>query len=118
MRAAGKTRTKGKRDTGIWLIALFKLAKGLLLLAVGIGAAALLHNGVETMLDRWANVLWVGRESRLVESLIDKVASLNDNELKLTEIGTFIYSALLLTEGTGLLLRQRWAEFLTIIITA
>jgi uncharacterized membrane protein (DUF2068 family) len=33
-------------------------------------------------------------------------------------VGTFVYAALLLTEGTGLLLRKRWAEYFTIITTA
>lgn len=33
-------------------------------------------------------------------------------------MGTFVYAALLLTEGTGLLLRKRWAEYFTIITTA
>jgi uncharacterized membrane protein (DUF2068 family) len=107
-----------KRDTGIVLIAIFKLAKGLILLFVGLGVAALLHDGVEAELDRWANVLWVGRESRLIERLIDKIASVDAKELRWAEVGTFVYSALLLTEGTGLLLRQRWAEYLTIVITA
>lgn len=111
-------KKKPKRDTGIWLIAIFKLVKGLLLLTAGIGAAALLHNGVESTLERWVNVLWIGRESRLVERLIEKVASIDRKQLELAEAGTFVYAALLLTEGTGLLLRQRWAEYLTIVITA
>src|SRR5690349_6285193 len=117
MPRGGKTGEK-KRDTGIWLIAIFKLVKGLLLLLVGIGAATLMHKDIQSTLHHWANVLWVGRESRLVEKLFAKVASLDDNKLMITEIGTFVYSALLLTEGTGLLLRQRWAEYLTVIITA
>ena len=33
-------------------------------------------------------------------------------------MGTFFYSALLLTEGTGLLLGKRWAEYFTIIATS
>ncbi len=33
-------------------------------------------------------------------------------------MGTFFYSALLLTEGTGLFLGKRWAKFFTIIATS
>jgi hypothetical protein len=36
----------GSRSTGLWLIAIFKLVKGLLLLAVGIGALTLLHKAL------------------------------------------------------------------------
>jgi uncharacterized membrane protein (DUF2068 family) len=33
-------------------------------------------------------------------------------------VGTFIYAAIFLTEGTGLALSKRWAEYFTIITTA
>jgi len=112
-------QSRGKRrDKVILLIAIFKLAKGLILLAAGVAAAALLRSGFESTLDRWVSALWIGRESRIVERLIDRLTSVNPRQLQLAEIGTFVYSALLLTEGTGLLLRRRWAEYLTIIITA
>ena len=111
-------RSGGKRDVGITLIAIFKLTKGLLLLAAGIGAAMLIHNGVQATLDHWVRTLWIGRESRLVQELLDKMSSVDVRKLKLAEEGTFVYAGLLLTEGTGLLLRQHWAEYLTIIITA
>jgi uncharacterized membrane protein (DUF2068 family) len=42
----------------------------------------------------------------------------DDKKLKALSIGTFFYSALFLTEGTGLALRKRWAEYLTIVSTA
>ncbi|HET7296266.1 MAG TPA: DUF2127 domain-containing protein, partial [Gemmatimonadales bacterium] len=37
--------------------------------------------------------------------------------LKEISAGTFFYAALLLTEGTGLLLARRWAEYFTVIVT-
>jgi uncharacterized membrane protein (DUF2068 family) len=43
---------------------------------------------------------------------------LNDQKLKELSVGTFIYSAVFLTEGIGLALRKRWAEYFTIITTA
>jgi uncharacterized membrane protein (DUF2068 family) len=33
-------------------------------------------------------------------------------------IGTFLYSAVFLTEGVGLALQKRWAEYVTILTTA
>jgi len=33
-------------------------------------------------------------------------------------LGALAYAAVLLTEGIGLLMAQRWAEYLTIVITA
>jgi uncharacterized membrane protein (DUF2068 family) len=42
----------------------------------------------------------------------------DDRKLKALSVGTFFYSGLFLTEGTGLALRKRWAEYLTIVSTA
>ncbi len=47
-----------------------------------------------------------------------KLLSLDDRKLKAIGAGTFFYAALLLTEGIGLLLRRRWAEYFTVIVTA
>jgi uncharacterized membrane protein (DUF2068 family) len=38
--------------------------------------------------------------------------------LKELSVGTFIYAAIFLTEGTGLALHKRWAEYFTIITTS
>ena len=52
-------------------------------------------------MDRALSVLW----------------SLDERKLKAIGVGIFVYAALPLTEGTGLLLRQRWAEYFTVIVT-
>jgi uncharacterized membrane protein (DUF2068 family) len=43
---------------------------------------------------------------------------LDDKRLKELSIGTFFYSALFMTEGIGLSLGKRWAEYLTVVSTA
>ena len=105
-------------DSGIWFIAVFKLAKGLLLLAIGLGVATLLHEDVAATLTHWANVFWIARESRYLQALVYKVAAFDHRTFKISEISSFVYSAVLLTEGVGLLRSKRWAEYLTVIVTA
>jgi uncharacterized membrane protein (DUF2068 family) len=99
------------------LIALFKLIKGLLLVAIGIGAFRLLHRDVADTVMRWVNILRVDPDNRFIHAALTRVLSISPKQLKVTSAGTFIYAALLLTEGTGLLLRKRWAEYFTIITT-
>ncbi len=53
-----------------------------------------------------------------VRLLLTKLSILDDRRLKELSVGTFFYSAVFLTEGTGLALGKRWAEYLTIISTA
>ena len=106
------------RDTGLLLIAVFKLAKGLLLVAAGIGALKLLHRDVAAVAAHWTAVIHVDPDNRYIHALMGKILSVNDRRLREISAGTFLYAALFLTEGTGLALRKRWAEFLTIVTTA
>ena len=103
---------------GLRYIAAFKLVKGLALLALGIGALKLLHKDVAEVLLRWLDHLRVDPDNRFIHRLLEKLSLLDDRKLKELSVGTFFYSALLLTEGIGLWLGQRWAEYLTIIATS
>jgi len=109
---------ESKSTATLLLIALFKLVKGLLLLAVGIGAVKLLHRDVEQTVTHWVEILRVDPDNRMIHSLLTHVFSLRPGQLKAASVGTFIYAGLLLTEGVGLLLRKRWAEYFTIITTS
>jgi uncharacterized membrane protein (DUF2068 family) len=103
---------------GIRLIAAFKLFKGLVLLAVGIGAVKLVHKDIAFELERWADMFRVDPNNHYIHLLLERFLTLDARKLKELSVGTFFYSALLLTEGTGLLLGQRWAEYFTIIATS
>ena len=111
--------TKSKaHGRGLRLIAAFKLLKGLALLALGIGALKLLHKDVEAIIVHWINVFQVDPHSHYLRLLLEKLSILDDRRLKELSVGTFIYSAIFLTEGAGLAFRKSWAEYLTIITTA
>jgi uncharacterized membrane protein (DUF2068 family) len=103
---------------GLWLIAAFKLFKGFALLAVAIGVLKLLHKDVASEVERWINFLRVDPHNHHIDKLLAKLGLLDDRKLKELSVGTFCYSALLLTEGVGLALKKRWAEYFTIISTA
>jgi len=99
-------------------IAIFKLFKGVLLLIAGIGALRLLHRDVGEVVAHWVDVLQVDPDNRFIHRLLIRMLSVTPKQLEEASAGTFVYSGLLLTEGTGLLLRKRWAEYFTIISTA
>jgi uncharacterized membrane protein (DUF2068 family) len=110
-----KQRAHGR---GLRLIAAFKLLKGLALLALGIGALKLLHKDVAALVVHWINIFQVDPNGHYVRLLLAKLSILDDRRLKELSVGTFIYSGVFLTEGTGLALGKRWAEYLTIGTTA
>jgi uncharacterized membrane protein (DUF2068 family) len=113
--------TMAKRSAGyprvLYLIAAFKLFKGFALLAVAVGALRLVHRDVAAGVYRWANTFRVDPDNRFVHRLLERFASLNDKKLRALSVGTFLYSALFFTEGAGLLMRKRWAEYFTTIAT-
>ena len=89
-----------------------------MLLTVGIGAVKLLHKDIGFEIERWADIFRVDPNNVYIHRLLERLSILDDRRLKELSVGTFFYSALLLTEGTGLLLGKRWAEFFTIIVTS
>jgi len=100
------------------LIAVFKLFKGFVLLAVAIGALRLLHRDLAGVVDHWVNAFRVDPHNRYLHWLLAKLPMVDDRKLKELSIGTFIYAAVFLTEGTGLAFHKRWAEYFTIITTS
>ncbi len=103
---------------GLRIIAVYKLLKSLALLALGIGALNLLHKDVAAVAEHWINIFQVDPHSHYIRLLLAKLSIVDDKRLKELSVGTFIYSAIFLTEGVGLALGKRWAEYLTIISTA
>jgi uncharacterized membrane protein (DUF2068 family) len=99
-------------------IAVFKLAKTALLIAVGVAALRLVHSNIAGMLEEWVPRIGFGPGSRYIGRLLVEAAALTPNRIRDVGVGSFIYAALFLTEGIGLWLLKRWAEWLTIVITS
>ena len=118
MTKSKKTRTHPKLRRGIWLIVAFKLLKGAMLLAVGIGALSLLHEDVASQVGHWIEALRVDPDNQIIHALIRKLWAVDDKKLVEVSAGTFFYAALVLTEGIGLALHKKWAEYFTIFVTA
>jgi uncharacterized membrane protein (DUF2068 family) len=103
------TESKTTKSTTLFAIAVFKIVKGLLLLAVGIGAIKLLHRDLAETITRWVEILRVDPDNRFIHGVLTKVLAVTPQQLRAASAGTLIYAALLFTEGIGLLLRKRWA---------
>jgi uncharacterized membrane protein (DUF2068 family) len=101
------------------LIALFKIAKGVLLLVLGV---SLLFLNART---RWMDALssWTADEillehSKAIAYLLHKLqAVLAGGTLRATGLLALFYTTVLFTEGIGVYMQQRWAELLMIFAT-
>lgn len=109
---------KPQKDRTLRVIALFKLAKGLALLILALGVLHLLHRDVSEMLTHWLEKLRVDPGNKYAARLLSKAGLMDDKKVEIVSALTFFYSAIFLTEGTGLFLQKRWAEWFTVITTA
>jgi uncharacterized membrane protein (DUF2068 family) len=119
--AAGMTASPHPRrhhDVGFLAIAIFKLVKAAVLLAVGLGALSLLDQEWKTRVAHWAHRMMLDEHSRFVQKFLLRLGVVRHRDIALVSGTTFFYAALLLAEGVGLLRERVWAEYLTFIVTA
>jgi|ERR1051326_904818 uncharacterized membrane protein (DUF2068 family) len=107
-----------RHHLGLALIAIFKLVKGVLLLATAIGLLRMVHGNISSTVEHWIAALRMDPDNHYFHWLLEKLASINSRQLEWASAGSFFYSALLLTEGFGLWFERRWAEYLTVIATS
>jgi uncharacterized membrane protein (DUF2068 family) len=99
-------------------IALYKLVKVLLLLAVAYGELRLRDASIAAKLLSWAQARPYGLEHRIVTQLLEWFSGLSVSRVNGLRIVTLAYAAVFAVEGVGLWMQKRWAEWLTTIITA
>jgi uncharacterized membrane protein (DUF2068 family) len=111
--------TKDERAASALIaIGVFKLLKAALLFTIAFGIHHFLHRDLQEIVVHWARAVRVDPENRFVHTVISKVSGVSPRQLQAISLGTFLYGTLFATEGIGLLLRKRWAEYLTVISTA
>lgn len=107
-----------RSDTAVLrLVALFKLLKASLLILAGIGILKLVHTDPVAQLDHWVAKVGLDPGGRWINHLIDRVTNIPPHRIRELGVGTFIYAGLFLTEGIGLWMLKRWAEWFTVIAT-
>jgi uncharacterized membrane protein (DUF2068 family) len=93
--------------------------KAVMFFGAGIGLLHLLHKDVEVRAQHLLDHLHVDPDNRYAKQLLDQVGQWTNTNMKLVGLSviSFFYSALFGTEGTGLFLRKRWAEWFVVIVT-
>jgi uncharacterized membrane protein (DUF2068 family) len=99
-------------------IAVYKLVKVLLLLALAYGEVRLRDSSLADKLLIWASARPHGIEHDVVTHLLQWLSGLTTSRIHALRIVTLAYAAVFATEGIGLWMQKRWAEWLTVVITA
>ena len=103
--------------TGLAVIAVFKVVKGLLLLLLGLGLLKLMHAEIATLFSLLIEALHLNADSRFIHTLALKVDALQPNSVLLAGLISLGYAGILLVEGVGLWLEFTWAAYLTVVST-
>src|SRR5881296_2343422 len=73
---------------GLALIAVFKLVKGILLLAAAIGCLRMLHTNLSTTVEHWITVLKMDPDNRCFHWLLQRLADVSPQHLRILSAGS------------------------------
>ncbi len=105
-------------NQALLFIAVFKLLKALLFFAVAFGLLRMLHKDTEVELLKLVHVFRIDSDRAFIKTLLTKATDLQDRQKMVGGIVAAFSGAMFCTEGIGLLMRKKWAEYFTIILTS
>ena len=100
------------------VIAVFKLLKAAALIVTGLGVLKLVHKDMGAELEHLVVMSGFDPGGRFVARAIQQVTNISPRRIRELGIVSFVYAALFLTEGIGLWMLKRWAEWFTVISTS
>jgi uncharacterized membrane protein (DUF2068 family) len=113
-----KNQTPRERTWTIHFISVMKFVKAAVLLAIGVNLLTLFNRDVH----EWASDLvirhGIDTANKFVEGTLHKLEGVGNTQIVTFSSVAFGYSSLLLTEGVGLWMQKRWAEYLTALATS
>ncbi|HQZ97770.1 MAG TPA: DUF2127 domain-containing protein [Pyrinomonadaceae bacterium] len=113
-----RNQTPRERTWTIHFISVMKVVKGAILVAIGIKLLTLLGRDVEAWATDFVTRHGIDIANKYVQSALDKLSGVGNTQLMQMSGVAFGYSCLLFTEGIGLWIQKRWAEYLTAIATS
>jgi uncharacterized membrane protein (DUF2068 family) len=100
------------------LIALERVARGVLLLVAGVYLLFHLNSDFGRLADHAIRAIELDPRRAFLHRIVAYLHHLHASELRVVGLFALGYGALELVEGTGLWLDQLWAEYLTVIATS
>jgi uncharacterized membrane protein (DUF2068 family) len=99
-------------------IGAYKLVKAALALFMAMVVLRWMHADLPEIASEWMERLGINSESWLGRFVSQKVILIHSQSLGRAALFLFAYAALAALEGVGLIMRKRWAEWLTVFSTA
>ncbi|HEY4415194.1 MAG TPA: DUF2127 domain-containing protein [Verrucomicrobiae bacterium] len=103
-----------KRAVTLYLIAGFKIFKGILLLVAAGWFFALAQKDLPEVFDKFLNWVHLDPENRFFAAISERLQTVTPGNVKTLASGTLIYGLFLSVSGLGLAFRVKWAVWLAI----
>ena len=100
------------------IIGVFKLLKGAALIIAAFATLHLRDYDLVDVVDKWSRWFHVAPGNKYLDALLIRMMSVTKRQLALLAAVLAFYAAMFITEGVGLVLAKRWAEWMTVITTA
>lgn len=96
----------------------FKLLEGLLLAVFAVGVLRVPRRDLTDAIESWRSLLNSDADNEFPGGLLQTLGTITESELKVFSGLILFFAAIFLTQGIGLMMKKRWAEYLTVIATA
>jgi uncharacterized membrane protein (DUF2068 family) len=104
-------------STILFLIAIYKFVKGLVLALIGAELIAFTPERFIEVLEEAMKLVNINPANAVASWVIMKMSIIDSTLITEISLVILLYAIVSLIEGTGLFFRQTWAEYLSIIIT-
>ena len=101
-----------QRKRGLRAVAVYEAAKGILVLAVGLGLLGLIHRDLQQIAEHIVKHLHLNPSAHYPRVFLAVASKLDNTRLWALAGGAAAYSGLRLLEAVGLWKARRWAEWL------
>ena len=98
------------------LLAIYYLAQGFLLTAVGVAGLILVDQNQLLIIRQWLSVIRLDPDNRVIHWLLTKFLPVTNQMLETFSVGSFVYGGLAFVQGGGLFFSKPWASYLTVIV--
>ena len=102
-------------NRGLRAIALFEAAKGIVVLAAGVGALRLLNGNAEVLAHRIVHHLELDPAGRYTQIILDLAAQLTNKQVWMVTGAAAAYCLVRFIEAYGLWKERAWAEWFAIV---
>lgn len=106
------------RTAFLRIVAIYKFVQTAILVGLGLATMRLVRPDVAASFEQWVQDLPVGYLQHVSEKFLAWISGPQSHRVVLLGAALFAYAGLFLIEGVGLWLQRRWAEWLTVVVTA